>query len=362
VLDPRALTIGFARRFATYKRATLLFSDLERVTRLLGDVDRPVQLVFAGKAHPQDKGGKELIRSIVHAARGAGLAGKVVFIEDYDMRIARALVAGVDVWLNTPRRPLEASGTSGMKAASNGGLNVSVLDGWWAEAYAAHGRDVGWGIGRGEEYTDESGDAVEAELLYDVLERDVVATFFDREDKDDLPRAWIRKMKNAIANLAPAFNTARMVREYTERFYVPSHKLWHRMVDNDLRGARELWAWKERVRKVWPSVRVLQVSQKAAQNVAVGDVVRVIASVELGELSPEDVVVELYYGPTAGGQELERGAIVRMKVEEQEGGGRYRYAGDIPTRESGAHAFAVRVMPYSAAMSHPYETSLIRWD
>jgi starch phosphorylase len=370
VLDPRALTIGFARRFATYKRATLLFRDMDRVTRLLGDPDRPVQLIFAGKAHPQDKPGKELIRSIVHTARSAGLAGRVVFIEDYEMRIARALVAGVDVWLNTPRRPLEASGTSGMKAAANGALNVSVLDGWWDEAYAAHGRDVGWAIGRGEEYVDESGDAVEAELLYDLLERDVIPTFFQREnersadtrDVDALPRRWIKKMKNAIAHLAPAFNTARMVREYTERFYVPSHKLWHRMVDGDLRGARELWAWKERVRKAWPLVRVVSVAQKTPENVRVGDAVSVSAAIDLGELSPEDVVVELYYGPTAGAHELAHGAIVRMKVEVEESTGRYRYAGAIPTRESGAHAYAVRVMPYSAAMSHPYETSLVRWD
>jgi starch phosphorylase len=370
VLDPRALTIGFARRFATYKRATLLFSDIERVTRLLGDPARPVQLVFAGKAHPQDKPGKELIRSIVHLARSAGLSGKVVFVEDYDMRIARALVSGVDVWLNTPRRPLEASGTSGMKAAMNGALNVSVLDGWWAEAYAAHGRGVGWAIGHGEEYPDETGDKVEAELLYDLLERDVTPTFFDREghsrhgderDLDALPRRWIKKMKNAIGNLTPEFNTARMVRDYTERFYVPSHKLWHRMVDGDLRGARELWAWKERVRKAWPQVRVAEVSQKTPANVRVGDAVRVNAIAELGELSPEDVVVELYYGPTGGSFELDRGDVIRMKVEEQEGSGRYRYVGEIPTRESGAHAYAVRVMPYSAAMSHPYETSLLRW-
>jgi starch phosphorylase len=364
VLDPRALTIGFARRFATYKRATLLFSDSERVKKLLGDPRHPVQLVFAGKAHPQDKPGKELIRSIVHLAREAGLSGKVVFIEDYDMRIARALVSGVDVWLNTPRRPLEASGTSGMKAAANGALNVSVLDGWWDEAYAAHGREVGWAIGHGETWADEAGDKVEAELLYDVLERDIMPTFFDRDDDDidALPRRWIKKMKNAIGYLAPEFATMRMVREYTERFYVPSHKLWHRMVDGDLRGARELWAWKERVRKAWPAVRVAQVAQKSADSVRVGDAVRVSTIVELGELSPEDVVVELYYGPTQGGLELERGQVIRMKVEEQEGTGRYRYGGDIPTRESGAHAYAVRVMPYSAAMSHPYETSLVRWD
>ena len=361
VLDPRALTIGFARRFATYKRAALLFTDIDRVLRLLSDTQRPVQLVFAGKAHPQDKGGKELIRTIVHESRKAGLRGKVVFVEDYDMRIARALVSGVDVWLNTPRRPLEASGTSGMKAAANGGLNVSVLDGWWAEAWSAHGRDVGWAIGRGEEYEDGSGDAIEAELLYDLLEREVIPTFFDRQGKDGLPRAWIKKSKNAIAKLVPMFNTARMVREYTERFYVPSHKLWHRMVDGDLRGARELTAWKERAQAAWSAVKILDVKRETAEEVCVGDAVRVSAVVALGPLAPEDVVVELYHGATAGSHELNRGDVVRMKVAAILEGGSYRYAGEIPTGESGAHAFAVRVMPWNAAMSNPYETSLMRW-
>lgn len=375
VLDPRALTIGFARRFATYKRAALLFSDLDRVARLLGDQDRPVQLVFAGKAHPQDKGGKELIREIVHASRQVNLTGKVVFIEDYDMRIARALVSGVDVWLNTPRRPLEASGTSGMKAAANGALNVSVLDGWWAEAWRDHGRDVGWAIGRGEEYEDGTGDKIEAEALYDLLENEVVPLFFQRETKgilhatgspmsrnlDALPRGWIRRMKNAIKMLAPEYNTARMVREYTEKFYVPSIALSHRMTDADFRGARELAGWKERVRKVWPNVKIAEVRQDSPPQVSVGDSVKVSAVVELGGLSPEDVVVELYYGATAGGLDLTRGHVTRMRVEAAADGASFRYLGEIAAKESGAHAFAVRVMPYSSAMSHPYETSLVKW-
>ncbi|CAN5230803.1 glycosyltransferase family 1 protein [soil metagenome] len=361
VLDPRALTIGFARRFATYKRATLLFSDIDRVLRLVSDPKRPVQLVFAGKAHPQDKGGKELIRQIVHESRKEGLVGHVVFIEDYDMRIARALVSGVDVWLNTPRRPLEASGTSGMKAAANGVLNLSVLDGWWAEAWRDHGSGVGWAIGRGEEYENAAGDAIEAELLHHVLEREVVPLFFDRDERDGLPRGWIKKMKNAIAKLAPTFNTARMVREYSERFYVPSHKLWHRMTDAALRGARELVAWKERAQQAWPDVVIEGVVRETSEEVTVGDSVTVTATVRLGALSPEDVVVELYHGETGGALDLTHGDVVRMKVERAEDGGRYHYRGEIPTRASGAHAFAVRVMPWNAAMSNPYETTLVRW-
>jgi starch phosphorylase len=361
VLDPRALTIGFARRFATYKRATLLFSDPERVKRLLVNPDRPVQLVFAGKAHPQDKPGKELIRQLVHHARDAGLRGKVVFIEDYDMRIARALVSGVDVWLNTPRRPHEASGTSGMKAAANGALSVSVLDGWFAEAWRDHGREIGWAIGRGEEYADGLGDKVEAEALYDLLEREVTALFFDRESRDRLPRAWIRKMKSSIAKLVPTYNTARMVKEYTQRFYIPAIDCTRRMTDDACKGAQRLADWKQRVRDAWPQVAVTDVKLQSSEEIKVGEVMRVEATVMLGPLTPDDVAVELYHGPTAGSHELPRGAIVRMRMTSKNGDATYRFAGEIPATESGAHAFAARVVPYNESMSYPYETALLRW-
>ena len=361
VLDPHALTIGFARRFATYKRAALLFTDLARVKKLLGDTERPVQLVFAGKAHPQDKGGKELIRTIIHASRDAGLRGRVVFVEDYDMRIARALVSGVDVWLNTPRRPLEASGTSGMKAAANGALGVSVLDGWFAEAWRDHGWEIGWAIGRGEEYPDGTGDAREAELLYDLLEREVVPLFYAREGMGELPRGWIKRMKNCIAKLVPQYNTARMVRQYTARFYVPAIKLTHKLTDGDLAAAKALTSWKDRVRSAWQGVAVDDVRIASPAEVAVGEPVKVAATVRLGALTPDDVAVELYHGPTGGGHEIGHGKIVRMHAVERGGDGTWRYAGEIPTPESGAHAFAARVVPYNEAMSHPYETSLIRW-
>jgi glycogen phosphorylase len=361
-LDPRALTIGFARRFATYKRAALLFSDLDRVKRLLNDPERPVQLVFAGKAHPQDKGGKELIRTIVHASRDPQLRGKVVFIEDYDMRIARAMVSGVDVWLNTPRRPLEASGTSGMKAAANGALNLSVLDGWWDEGWAHHGNDVGWAIGRGEDYIDAQGDHIEAEALYDLLEREVVPLFFQREARDRLPRPWIKRMKAAISKLVPEFNTARMVREYAERFYVPSIRLSHEMMDENLSGAVKLASWKQRVREAWPLVEIKELTTPPVSELKVGEAMRVEANVQLGALTPADVAVELYHGPTAGGHELLRGEVVRMRLAGNGiAPGLYRFTGEILTKDSGAHAFAARVMPWNASMSHPYETSLVRW-
>jgi starch phosphorylase len=360
VLDPQALTIGFARRFATYKRATLLFSDLERVKKLLLDANRPVQLVFAGKAHPQDGGGKDLIRTIIHASRDAGLRGRVVFIEDYDMRIARALVSGVDVWLNTPRRPHEASGTSGMKAAANGALNLSVLDGWFAEAWRDHAWEIGWAIGRGEEYPDGTGDPRDAEVLYDLLEREVVPLFYAREGTSRLPRGWVKRMKTSIALLAPRYNTARMVREYAKNIYVPAVRLHAAMTGADLAGAKALTTWKERVRAAWPSVAVMGISMDSPEEVAVGEMVRVSATVVLGALEPSDVAVELYHGPTGGAHEIAKGRIVRM-APAGKGQDGWRFEGQIPTTDSGAHAFAVRVVPYNDTMSHPYETSLIRW-
>ncbi len=357
-LDPRALTIGFARRFATYKRATLLFSDIERVKKLLGDPERPVQLVFAGKAHPQDKGGKELIRAIVRLGREADFRGKVVFIENYDMRVARALVSGVDVWLNTPRRPHEASGTSGMKAAANGALNLSILDGWWAEAWAKFGSPVGWAIGNGEDAVDDAGDRMEAEALYDILEREVVPLFFDRGG-DRLPRGWVQKMKATIAHCVPEFNTARMVKEYTGRFYVPSIDKTGDMMRSDLAGAKDLAAWKDRVGAAWNDVAIRDVKVDHTELV-VGEAMRVHAEVSLGAITPGDVVVEVYHGPTAGAYDLAEGTATPMKLHASRDGV-HTFVGDVPTKESGTHAFAVRVVPYRETQSHKFETGLIRW-
>ncbi len=225
-LDPAALTIGFARRFATYKRATLLLRDPERLARILTHPERPVQIIFAGKAHPRDDGGKALIQRIVELSRGGLFGGRLVFLEGYDIAVARALVQGADVWLNNPQRPYEASGTSGMKAAANGVLNVSTLDGWWAEAWeegmGEDGRAVGWAIGRGEQYEDpEHGARVEAEALYELLEREVVPAFYER-DAEGVPQRWVARMRASMAQVPAFFNTDRMVREYTEHFYLPA--------------------------------------------------------------------------------------------------------------------------------------------
>jgi starch phosphorylase len=358
-LDPNALTIGFARRFATYKRGTLLLRDAERLRRILARDDRPVQLVFAGKAHPQDWGGKELIRDIVRASRLDAFRGRIVFVEDYDMSVARALVAGVDVWLNTPRRPLEASGTSGMKAALNGALHASVLDGWWAEAYAG---DNGFAIGNGEEYADaDYGDRVEAQALYRLLEEEIVPLFYERDERG-LPAGWIARMKRSIASVGPFFNTTRMVEEYTKNLYEPAAARAHAMLDAGLAGARSVTAFRAKVAAEWPAVRIEEVASRAAQPIVTGQALEITASVKLGGLAPAEVAVEVYYGRLRGEQAIDDGVSAPLVHAADLGGGVHRFVGKIPASEAGEHAFAVRVRPHHAALANPFATRLVAWQ
>jgi starch phosphorylase len=357
-LDPDALTIGFARRFATYKRGTLLLRDPERLVRVATRAGRPVQLVFSGKAHPQDWGGKELIRDIVRASRTGALRGRVVFLEDYDMGIARALVSGVDVWLNTPRRPLEASGTSGMKAALNGVLHASVLDGWWAEAFTG---DNGFAIGHGEEYADaEHGDRVEAEALYRLLEDEIVPLFYDR-DASGLPRGWIARMKRSIATVGPSFNTARMVEEYTTTLYEPAVRRYQDLTRDDLALARALTSFRARVAAEWPRVRVEAVVDASPRPICTGQELSIAADVHLGALGPDDVAVDVYYGRLRGGHAIEQGTSRPLRCAADLGGGRYRFEGSIPAGETGEHAFAVRVLPRHEALPDRFATRLVAW-
>jgi starch phosphorylase len=357
-LDPDALTIGFARRFASYKRAHLVLEDVERIARILGNRDRPVQIIFSGKSHPRDEQGKRIIREIVQSTRRLELRGKVVFLEDYGMGIARLLVGGVDVWLNNPRRPLEASGTSGMKAAANGALNVSVLDGWWAEAWAP---GVGWAIGRGEEWADVPyGDQVEARALYDLLEQEVVPTFYDR-DPDGVPRAWIASVKRSIRTIVPAFNTNRMVLDYAENMYLPAHGKSRAMTRGRLAGARELITWKERVRARWSAVGIDRVEESAGHEVVIGSALQVEAVVRLGELSPEDVLVETFAGRLDGRSELFEAQPLAMELSANLGEGRFLYRGHIPCARTGTHGYTVRVLPFHPSLSHKLEVGLLRW-
>src|SRR5271169_6022547 len=291
ILDPDTLTIGFARRFATYKRATLILRDMDRLRRILTDQARPVQLIFAGKAHPQDDAGKELIRKITEFSRDPVMGRHVVFLEDYDMAVALAMVQGVDVWLNTPLRPNEASGTSGMKAAANAVLNVSVPDGWWADVWNDPGnsKKMGWAIGQGESYSDLNyQDQIEAESLYDLLERDVVPAFYDR-GVDRIPRKWVERMKASVDSLCHFVNTHRMVRDYVEGYYVKAHAQFRELDDDNAHRARELSAAMDRIRREWPEVRVAGVEDGPANTVSVTQAMPVRAKIHLGRLSPHDV-------------------------------------------------------------------------
>ncbi|MFQ5855554.1 MAG: alpha-glucan family phosphorylase [Anaerolineae bacterium] len=382
-LDPEALTIGFARRFAPYKRATLLLRDPERLARILNDPDRPVQIIFAGKAHPRDDAGKELIRQIAGLARQEAFRRRLVFLEDYDMAVARYLVQGADVWLNTPRRPREASGTSGMKAAANGVLNLSTLDGWWDEAWDFGFRNAdfrfgqtpqseirnskfeipfGWAIGRGETYdAPDYQDQVEAAALYDLLEQDVVPTFYDR-GADGLPRRWITRMKASIGTLCYFFNTHRMVREYTERFYLPAAARYRRLTADEMAGAKALAAWKARVQENWPQVRVEAVETKPLTELQVGGAVHARARVHLGDLAPDDVTVELYLGRVdADGEIVEAEATPMQPIGPDEEGGHLFEVSAVPCRKSGLHGYTVRVLPHHPDLTTLFLPGLILW-
>ncbi len=358
VLNPEALTIGFSRRFATYKRATLLFRNPDRLARILGQRDRPVQIIIAGKAHPHDNPGKELIRQIVHFARREEFRRQIVFLEDYDMVVARYLVQGADLWLTTPRRPLEASGTSGMKVAFNGGLNLSVLDGWWCEAYSP---SVGWAIGRGEVYQDQNyQDEVEANAIYNLLEKEIVPLFYDR-GPDGLPRGWIARMKSSLRAICPLFNTDRMVSEYVRQMYIPSAERFQSLVDSDLSRAKELARWKAELRARWPELRIVRVDADVPSEVSVGSLVEVRADVQLGGLRPEDVSVELYQGPVDANLEIRDGTPIPMIYLERNGDGSAAFVGSIPCSASGLRGYALRVLPKHEDLANPYEPGLILW-
>jgi glycogen phosphorylase len=363
VLDPDALTIGFARRFATYKRATLILSDLNRLRRMLTDSARPLQMIFAGKAHPKDDAGKEMIRRITEVSRDPELGRRIVFLADYDMAVARYLVQGVDVWLNTPLRPNEASGTSGMKAAANGVLNLSVPDGWWDEVWndPQNSWQIGWAIGKGEDYSDRQyQDQVEAQALYDLLERDVIPTFYDR-GPDRIPRKWVERMKTSISSLCQFVNTHRMVRDYTCEYYTAAHERFLALEANGAARARELAAAMNRVRTEWHNVWIGAVEDGPENNVPVSSTIRVHARVHLGRLTPQDVEVDLYLGRVTPEGELVESRAVPLQAEGKDAEGAYHYVGETAVAHSGLNGFTVRVRPSHPDLSVAFVPGLICW-
>jgi len=357
VLNSKALTIGFARRFAAYKRADLIFRDIERLKKILTDPEKPVQLIFAGKAHPRDNEGKKIIRRIIHYARQPELRNHIVFIEDYDMCVARYLVQGVDVWLNNPRRPLEASGTSGMKATANGALNLSVLDGWWDEAYSP---EVGWAIGSGEVYDDpDYQDEVESNAIYDILEKDLVPLFYDL-GSDIIPRKWIQKMKISMSRLLPVFNTDRMVHQYFNEHYLPAYERYNALSADGGARARALALWKQKIRKNWKDVGIKSVESDGTGTFEVGNELTVHATVTLGRLEPGDVAVELYSGVVDPHGSLVDAEPLPMEYVGKKGDG-HVFRGVLPFRRSGRMGFSVRVLPSNDDMVGDHDLMLIEW-
>ncbi len=339
-LDPKILTIGFARRFATYKRADLILRDPDRLLSILTHPERPVQIIFAGKAHPQDNEGKELIRRIIQFARQANVRNHIVFLEDYSMDIARYMVQGADVWLNTPRRPLEACGTSGMKAAINGVLNLSVLDGWWCEAYHP---DRGWRIGNGEEYNDAGyQDAVESQALYNLLEEDVIPCFYDRSS-GNMPMEWITKMKAIMKMAMSQFCSHRMLMDYQTRFYLPAIKRRAGLLADNAQKAKKLSVLHAYLKKEWNEIRVDLPQSDHDGPFQVGDTFTVSAQVHLGSIEPDMVNVELYYGRLQSLNKLVKGLTQTMTIAEDQGDGDYLYRCTVDCRDSGRYGFTVRV-------------------
>jgi len=372
VLDPEALTVGFARRFATYKRGNLLLKDVERFVKLLNRTDKPVQFIFAGKAHPNDAEGKEIIRQLIHFATRNDVRRRLVFLEDYNIDIARYMVQGVDIWLNNPRVPLEASGTSGMKAALNGALNVSTLDGWWCEGYTLNG---GWVIGAGETYDDfEYQDKVESEAIFNLFENEIVPLFYTHST-DNLPRAWISRMKNSIKFIVPRFNTHRMVAEYTARFYKIAAEKWESLASSDMEKVKAAATLKNRLKEEWKNIKIEDVDVQVktgntavtlngnANGLEVGSELEITASVRLGGLGPDDVSVQIYHGAVDSWGNINRGSVKEMSHStEKSSQNTCVFTGTIKCARSGKCGFAVRVLPGAKELADPYEPGMIIWE
>jgi starch phosphorylase len=352
VFDPNALTLGFARRFATYKRPNLLLHDPERLVRLLTNPERPVQLILAGKAHPADQPGQALIREWIHFIRRPEVRPHVIFLSDYDMLLTEHLVQGVDVWINTPRRPWEACGTSGMKVLVNGGINVSELDGWWAEAYTP---EVGWALGDGQEHGDDPAwDAAEAEALYDLLEREVIPEFYTR-NKRGIPTAWVARMRESMARLTMQFSANRAVREYTEQHYIPAAAAYRERAADKGAGGVQVVNWQHTLEQKWAALRFGEMKVVSDEGKHVFEV-----EVYLGSLDPDSVRVELYADGVNGG-EPECQAMMRVRGQQSTDADNTIYSAQVPsTRPAGD--YTARVIPQQDGVAVPLEAARILWQ
>ncbi|HEU0286141.1 MAG TPA: alpha-glucan family phosphorylase, partial [Nocardioidaceae bacterium] len=358
VLDPDILTIGFARRVPSYKRLTLMLRDRERLKSLLLHPERPVQLVIAGKAHPADDGGKRLIQELVRFADEPEVRHRIVFLPDYDIEMAQQLLPGCDVWLNNPLRPYEACGTSGMKAALNGGLNLSILDGWWDEWFDGHN---GWAIPSADGVEDpDRRDDIEAAALYDLVEKEVAARFYDR-DTDGLPIRWLEMVRHTLKSLGPKVLSTRMLRDYVTELYVPTVRS-ARALNHDFAGARALAEWKKRVRSDWPGVRIEHVEATGVgDSPEVGATLSVQVYTALGELGPDDLDVQVVYGRVGEDDMIDEARSTPLAAVESYEGGRHRFAGEVVLDRTGPFGYSVRVLPRNSLLASPAELGLVVW-
>ena len=358
-LNPNALTIGFARRFATYKRATLIFKDLERITEIINNSDRPVQLIFAGKAHPQDKEGQDLIRYIHQISMMPQFKGKIFLLENYNIAMSRYLISGVDVWLNNPRRPMEASGTSGQKASVNGVINFSVLDGWWAEGYT---QNNGWTIGSNQEYDSyEAQDQADSQSLYKTLEEKIIPTFYER-DKNNMPTKWIELMKNSIITTGGKYSTSRMLVDYTNNYYMPLCKLTKKYY-SDIDNVAAFNAWKKDLYTNWKDVKITQ-TEEDLDNITIdaGNKIEVACEVTLPNIDVDNVTVQVYYGKILENGIVEDISIIPMELTEENPEERkYYYTAKLELTSGGNYGYTFRVMPKNEMILEPANLDLIKW-
>ena len=358
-LNPNALTIGFARRFATYKRATLIFKDLERITQILNDESRPVQLVFAGKAHPADKEGQDLIKLIHEISMMPQFKGKIFLLENYNIAMSRYLVSGVDVWLNNPRRPMEASGTSGQKASANGVINFSVLDGWWAEGY---NQKNGWTIGTNQEYGSyEEQDRADSESIYYTLENKIIPTYYNKNEKTGMSDKWMELMKNSIISTIGKYSTARMLVDYTNNLYMPLCNLTNKYYKN-LEDVTQYNAWKEDLYKNWDDIKLTQLNNLDNISIDAGNNIEVKCEALLPNVDVNNVRVEVYYGKISSNGIVEDVSIIPMKLEKSDEENRkYYYTAKIELTTGGNYGYTFRIMPQHEMLLDSENLDLVKW-
>lgn len=358
-LNPKALTIGFARRFATYKRAHLLFRNLDRLSKIVNNPDRPVQFIFAGKAHPADKAGQDLIKYIVEISKRPEFVGKILFVQNYDMNLAKILLQGVDIWLNTPTRPLEASGTSGEKGVMNGTLHFSVLDGWWVEGYK---EDAGWALPLERSYdVQDFQDELDAETIYNLFENDIIPDFYDR-NREGIPETWVGYVKKTLAKVAPNFTTSRMIRDYQDRFYGPQAERGRRLKSEDFKLAKEIAGWKNRIAKAWDTIELksIEVSDGITNAIRIGEEYPTTVVLDLKEFTSEEIGVEIVITENGINDDP---ALIDCKefIVDHTEGSVVTYKLNLHLTRPGAYNYAIRMFPKNENLPHRQDFRYLRW-